>query len=170
MINLNLLPEKEKLILRQERNLQIIFLSLCVLLLGLISASSEIILAKKFLEDNLSIYNISVIKEREFDEKIKQLNLKLIIIDDIQNNYLKVSPILSSLAKITPPDSYLKSFIIDKKKKEFQIKGWAKRRDELLIFQRNLEKLEFFKEIESPLSNLLKEEDINFEFRGKLNI
>lgn len=170
MINLNLLPKREKIILKRERNLQIIFLSFWILLLGTSVVGLEIFLTQKFLKENLSIYTSSIVREKEFEEKIKEINSKLVVIDEIQSNYLKITPILLSLAKITPSDVYIKSFTIDKVKGQFQINGWAKERGRLLIFQNNLENIGFFKEIDFPLSNLLREKDINFEFKGKLNL
>lgn len=170
MINLNLIPEKEKIILRRERIYQFIFISLFVFLLGTVIVSFELSLARDVLKDNLSIYTASVGKEQEFIEKIKKLNLKFALIDEIQSRYLEVSPILIHLAEINPAGSYIKYFNLDREKKEWQIKGKIKARRELLEFQSNLEKSKFFKEIEAPLSNLLRQENIDFEFKGKLNL
>jgi Tfp pilus assembly protein PilN len=171
MIKINLLPEKEKRALKKERLYQSIFIS--VLIICLVSAviGLELFLAKRTLENSLSLYTLMIKREEdEVTEKTKRINSELLAIDEIQNNYFEITPILISLSEITPKNSYIKFFSFDKEKKEFQIKGWAKSRSDLLEFQNNLEKSKFFTEIEYPLSNLLKEEDIDFEFKGKIKL
>ncbi|MFN3301790.1 MAG: PilN domain-containing protein [Patescibacteria group bacterium] len=168
MINLNLLPEKEKKNLRKERIYQFIFISFFILLIGIVVISLELFLAKNVLKESLSIYTTSLSQEQGFIEKIKELNFKFAIIEEVQSNYWQVSPILIHLAEITPSASYLKSISLDREKKEFQIKGKVKTRRDLLELQGYLERSLFFKEIEAPLSNLLRQENIEFEFKGKL--
>ncbi len=167
---INLLPEKEKIILRRERTYLILFVSLVLFLIGTCIIAIETFFAIKILKDNLSIYSASMINQKEFIEKIKKINFRLITINEIQNQYIRINPILISLAEITPDNTKIKFFSFSGEKKEFKIKGWAKTRKELLEFQSNLEKSEFFKEIEAPLSNLFRQEDIEFEFSGKLNL
>lgn len=169
MIGLNLLPAKEKVSLKKERLYQFIIISLLIFFLGTILVSLELFFTKKLLEENLPSYGLILNKNQQLAEKIRKINFELIAIEKIQSDYSKISPILVSLAQASFPNSIrVKSFVLNKGTKQFEIKGWAENRTELLKFQGNLEKLEFISKIESPLSNILKQENIEFEFKGEL--
>lgn len=168
MFSLNLLPEKEKTSLRREMIFQLIIVSLLIGILGLAAIGAQLFFAKRILQDNLSAYQVSLDENKELIEKIKKINIELIIIDEIQKDYLALSPILTSLAQITPNNTQINSFTFNKNVNHFLIRGWAEKRADLLKFENNLKNSDFFTEIESPLSNLLKQENINFEFSGRL--
>ncbi len=170
LITINLLPEKEKINLKREKAYQMIFISVLILSLTIAIIGLEVFFAKKILQESLFVFIPRITYDEEFVEKIKKLNFELTVINEIQNNYLEIVPLFTSLSQLTPKNSFIKFFSLDREKKTFQIKGWAKTRKELLEFQRGLENSGIFVDIQAPLSNLLKEEDIDFEFSGKLNI
>jgi len=169
MIDLSLLPKKEKNILLRERLYQFIAIALVIFLIGLSIVSLELSWAKQLLKNNFPSYDLSFNKNKEIVEKIRNINRKLQAIDKIQSNYLEISPILVAFSKIYSDNLQIKLFTIDQNKKEFQIKGWSKNRETLLNFKNELKNILLFKKTEAPLSNLLKRENIDFEFIGKIN-
>lgn len=170
MISLSLLPKKTLNTLRRERIYQHLTVSLIIFLIGLSVIALNLWMAKNILEDNLSLYKDTIIKKQELIKRIQSVDAKLKIINDIQSEHVNFSEILVVLSKLTPPDCQIKNFIFNKEKKEFTVKGWAKTRQNLLDFQNNLSKSGVFIGVESPLSNFLRQENIDFEFSGKLNL
>lgn len=170
MIRLNLLPIKEKRILRRQRIQQLIVVSLLIFIISISLISLEFFWAKKLLKDNFPSYDIYLNRNKLLVENVKSINAQLATIDKIQKEYIEVSPILLALSKIGSADLQIRLFNFDKEKNYFQLKGWAKNRENLLKFQADLEKIEFFKNVKTPISNLLKQEDIDFELSGELKI
>lgn len=171
MIGLNLLPLKEKISLQRERLYQFIAISLFIFFLGTVLIGSELFWAKRILSENLPSRNLVLNQNQELIEKIRKINSELMTIEKIQNDHIKITPILVSLAKAPGSNNIqITSFILNKDKKNIEIKGRAKNRDELLNFQESLEKLEFISKIEAPFSNLLKQESIDFIFTAELKL
>lgn len=170
MIGLNLLPLKEKISLQRERLYQFIAISLFIFLLSTILISLGLFAAKNVLNENLPSRNLAPNKNQELIEKIRRINSELVAIEKIQGDYIKITPILVSLAKITGSNIQLTSLVLSKDNKNIEIKGWAKNRSELLSFQENMEKLEFISKLNAPLSNLLKQENIDFIFIAELKL
>jgi hypothetical protein len=170
MAKLNLLPTKEKNLLKRERFYQLIAISLIIFIIGTCLVALELSWAKQLLKDNFPSYDLSLNRNKALIENIKDINSQLVAIDGIQKGYISTSPLLISLSQITSNDLEIKSFNFSQEKKDFQLKGWSKNRETLLKFKNDLEKIEFFKEVETPISNLLKQEDIDFEFSGELDL
>lgn len=170
MVKLNLLPTKEKNLLKRERFYQLIAISLVIFIIGICLVALELSWAKQLLKDNFPSYDLSLNRNKILVENIKNINSQLLAIDHIQKEYIPISPLLISLSQITSNNLQIKSFSFSKEKKSFQLKGWSKNRETLLKFKSDLEKIEFFKNMETPISNLLKQENIDFEFSGKLNL
>lgn len=172
MFNLNLLPPKEKEFLKiKEREFFIITLSirLCWFLLIIIafllfgifflktnlsSLSKQITIQKKFLESKKEY--------KELENKAKKFNEFVIFLDKIQKDRLDYSKILLQLTEQMPSQVKLNSFSLDKQGQIF-LRGNARERSDFLRFKENLEKSNLYKKIDSPLSNIVQKDNINFE-------
>ena len=68
------------------------------------------------------------------------------------------------IEQITPRGLYLINFSYQASNNKVSLTGWAENRDKLLRFEKLLKETPYFGEVEAPLSNLIKQTDINFSF------
>jgi len=102
----------------------------------------------------------------KMEEKIKQTNQRLSQMHLKQKELILWTPILEELAEITPSGIYLTN-LSQTTDNQIRLSGWANKRDIMLNFQSFLEQSSRFTDIEAPLSNLLKQTDIDFVFNFK---
>jgi len=176
MFRFNLLPpkEKEELELANLNRLLVFFAfrTLFVLLIfTLLLAStyfSLIILLRtqdKLIETRQN--NSETQKSLGIGEKIKEANQLINKVYLKQGQLSTWTPLLEEVAKVVPVGVYLANFSYQEDKGIISINGWANTRENLLVFEKSLEESAFFTEIESPLSNLLKQSNIDFRFSFK---
>lgn len=103
------------------------------------------------------------------EQKIREINNRTSRINQIQNSLANPLPIFYKIISLIPEGIVLKNLDIDFEKKEVKSSGHANLRENLITFQDNLEKSDFAKNISRPLSDLLKQKDINFTINFKLN-
>jgi len=172
-MKINLLPpiEKEKLELDNFNQLFFflairiaIFLLIFTFLLITTHYCLSILLKeqKRLIEINENDIRIQQLIKME--EKIKNVNQQLDKINLKQKELVIWTPILEELAKITPSGVYLVNFSYNLSVNKINLSGWAENRDKLINFKDSLEKSSLFVNLESPLSNLIKQNDINFSF------
>lgn len=176
MIKLNLLPLQEKKTLALEETQRwIVFygsailgiLLIFVALLGIIWVSITIQLksASNNFEAIQSSFRGQDLKTQQV--AVSNLNSYLEKINAIQKNQKSYSNFLINLAEIIPDGVRLNTFSLDDKN-EAVLNGYAQRRELVILLKDSLEKSDFFGDVESPLSNLVKQTDINFYFKFKL--
>lgn len=171
MLKLNLLPPAEKKELKfAELNSLIlslagwflILLLIFSLLLGnalfclsiLLKEQKNLIAVKK---SNPQMQNLL-----EIEKKIQQANQIIEQVDSAQGRIVLWTPVFEEIAEIVPNGIYLTNFSCQSDSKLITLNGWANQRENLLYFQKLLEKNPSFKEVKIPLSNLIREEDIDF--------
>lgn len=177
MIELNLLPPAEKRILELEQIQRwILFyasaiLMILIIFVGLLAGIWSFLLVQhKSLASNLksiqsnTAWGQTLIEQRE---SIKKINQELEQINRIQKNHQYYSRLLIGLADLIPEGVRLESISVDKQG-QMALYGFAPRRDQVIALKQNLEQSKFFENVESPLSNLTKQEAINFYFKLKL--
>lgn len=173
MLTLNLLPPKEKENLKLTKiNRLIIFYSgiiFVLLLIFIILISSTLLfltIQLKVIEKLVALEEKSPfsLATKNKEKEITLVNQKLKMIDKIQSDHQKYSIILEDLAKMIPPGAQLSSFSFDNQTKKASLLGYALERNSLLVLKESLEKFPKFTALESPISNLLKQKDINFRF------
>ena len=103
----------------------------------------------------------------EIEEKIKQTNQIVKQVCLKQEEMILWTPILEKMAKLVPSGFYLTNFSYQTTNNQIALNGWANQRENLLDFQESLEEDSFFEEVEAPLSNLIKQKDIDFSFTLK---
>lgn len=108
-------------------------------------------------------------RQSEIEKKVQWLNQEAKKINLKQNDLIVWVPILEELSQITSAGIYLINFSYRTPIDQINLNGWASNRDKLLAFENSLKESPYFKEVKSPLTNLIKQTDINFSFTLKLD-
>lgn len=171
MINLNLLPPKEK------ENIRLDLLDQRIIIIGgyLIAALLIFIV---LLVVNLMIINFKISKSqnnfqdlqkkfaiegfKDIQNKLKNINNKIKNIDQIQKNYPYYSTILEKIIAVIPNGAQISNISVTGK--HINLAGFAANRDSVVNIKDSLEKSSDFGNINYPLSNFLQAENINFSF------
>jgi Tfp pilus assembly protein PilN len=173
-LKLNLLPpeEKKKIKLLQFSNLLVSFgfwllflmiifsllmVSVFVFLHIISNAQSGLMEQREKNEKTQALF--------EVEEKISETNKSINQIYKKQEEMIVWTPILEKTSEIIPEGVYLNAFSYNKSSERVNISGYAETREALLEYEKNLKESEYFKEVESPLSNIIKKEDIEFSFQ-----
>jgi|GEM_PF-6409718 len=100
------------------------------------------------------------------EDDIKLVNKKIDIAEKAKAESVSMSDALKSIASFDNPDSYIKSITIDSDLKRVSIAGFASTRDAVLLIKKAIEESDAVdaESLESPKSNILKEENIDFTF------
>lgn len=172
MITLNLIPPIKK---REIRLTQIYILikNLIVLLLFLaIVVAITLLLTKMFLQNYFNnIVEQTTLTTRHtniFNKDFKEFNERLKVIKEIQKEHAYWTGFFVKFSKLAPAGLILDNLIINKNK--ILITGTAKMRDQLLVLKTELENSELFANVEIPLENLLKKEEVNFNIKADINL
>ncbi|MDX1607844.1 MAG: hypothetical protein R3251_01415 [Candidatus Spechtbacterales bacterium] len=105
------------------------------------------------------------IEAEKTEQEINEFNGLLSRITNIQkNNPHNAIDILEKIAEVVPAGAELTDLSFNAQTGRLFINGHANLRTQVLAMQNSLENDETFSSVESPLSNLLKAEDINFQF------
>jgi Tfp pilus assembly protein PilN len=173
MIKLNLLPPQEKNELKLERlyrwlvfygSATILIILLFITFLALIW-SFILIQLKSYtvnLENTKTSFQGQSIENQQ--KLIRDFNLKLERIAQVQSGHKYYSPVLIHLATLVPSGIRIDALAIDEQGKA-TLTGYAQRRSQLLLLKEALEKSSFFENVNNPISNLTKQVEINFSFQ-----
>jgi len=180
---INLLPLKDKTEIKKEylTRLAVVFsisvsLSVLAAIVLLLPSFFVINIQEKnykkqisFLEQRLSLSDATGITPA-----IDDLNFKLNLLKDSQNDGQQISEIIEKIISKMPSGNKIEAFFYDKKGKtadnaKIKIKGFSDTREELLKFTKILEAEGEFLDVESSVSNLLKENNIDFNLIIILN-
>jgi len=176
MFKVNLLPpqEKKKLELAELSRLLIfsavrLVIILAIFILVLVNTYFCLRILINTQNDLIEIRQSDERAQRqaEVEEKIQRLNQDARKIYLKQNDLVLWIPILEDLSKIIPSGIYLINFSYRTSAGQIDLNGWASNRDKLLAFENSLKESSYFKDLESPLTNLIKQTDINFSFTLK---
>lgn len=176
MSDLNLLPlrEMKKLEIRRFSELLGSFAIWILFFLIILSLflSSIIFYLSIILKSQNELIEIRKNDERtkyltEIEDKTKKLNKSLVKINLKQKEMILWTPIFEELSKITPTGVYLTNFSHQASVDKVSIRGSANTRENFLYFQDKLNESPCFSEIEAPLSNLIKQNDVEFVFNLK---
>ena len=171
-IRLNLLSPDQREYLKFEfvylhvRTVTFLLLTFTIIITGLLMA------ARLMLQDNYATVLTSTTlvnnKNQTLDKDIAELNKNLQEVQKIQSDFVKWSSILVEVNRSIPERIELTSLVLEKNTRIFSISGRAQKREDFLQLKENLEKLPYFEELRSPLTNLLLKENVQFEFSGKI--
>lgn len=106
----------------------------------------------------------------EIEKNIADLNGLLLKIQGIKENKShNVAAILSDIAPMVPEGSYISTFSFNSRTNIVLINGHANERIQVITLKDRFEESSLFAEVESPLSNLIQSNDIDFKFTLSLN-
>lgn len=145
----------------------LIFLTVFILFLisSLFSLSIMIKTQKEAIEIKGNDFRIQELLEIE--EKIEKANQIIGQINIKQNEMVLWTLILEEISEIMPDGARLNNFSYRKSDNTISLIGWAESREDVLLFGESLEESRFFEQVNSPLSNLLKRKNIDFNFTLK---
>ena len=103
----------------------------------------------------------------KIEDKTKELNKSLVKINLKQKEIILWAPIMEELSKITPSGVYLTNLSYQISLDKISLRGFAETREKFLYLQDKLDKSTCFNEIEAPLSNLIKQDNVDFVFYFK---
>ncbi|MBU0963477.1 hypothetical protein KKC06_00350 [Patescibacteria group bacterium] len=176
MISFNLLGHEEKNSLRKLKVYYIIkhisFLAISLVLIISITLYFNYLLLNnenESLDENIE-GEISLLEQEKItsiEDTIEELNQQLVLIEGIQAEYIEWSGFIDKSSSIIPDGIVLSSIKFDAINKKFTISGKALTRENLLELNENFENFVFFTKIVSPISNLIKKENIDFQILGE---
>jgi Tfp pilus assembly protein PilN len=174
---ISLLPTEQKNELIQERRLKIL-LNLGYLLLffsiflGVLLFSIKVYLAAEIQEQKFLLSSVELSmnnpKYKDLQEKILDSNKLILQLNNFYTNEIYITDILEKISNILPSGVNLTSFSYQKDINQIVLQGKANTRDNFMFFKKSLESQKEVKDLSSPVSNLLKNTDIDFYFSFSL--
>jgi len=183
---INLLPTKEKEVFLTEQKKKVMLTLWFLVLFFLICLALILFLVKIYLKDKIEAQKTFLIRSeeeffnseaQEIQDKINLGNSVFIKLESFYEEKVYFSKLLEEISKKMPNLFYLTniSFVFSEeekgkeeegkwieKKVTISISGFAPLREDLLMFKKNLENEENFRDIYFPPSNWVEPSDINF--------
>ena len=178
MIILNLLPAEKKRSIaaersqRLQRKLVVIFLSCLILSVAILFATHWYIDYEVKSIDDQIVTAQQVLRSRGDDSntQIEAMNAQLAQMQGVQKDHILWPSIISQLTDTLVPGITLDSIAFDASAQTVTLSGIALTRQNLVAYKEKLGSLPFISNIESPLSDLIQRENINFQFKGKFTL
>lgn len=171
-LNLNILPPTKKAKLEQlikflfAKNILEIVL-LCCAILASAYIWGWLILSRVFTD--LSESALLVNRDRwRYNQEIKTINQSIKNLDKASQDFVALTPKFLELVTSTPRDVRLTAVSIDRRQKNVIVSGVAKTRKALLAFEESLQHISWLQKTATPLSQLLTQADISFQFTADL--
>lgn len=174
MLRLNLVSKE----LREEiksRHVYTLMKKMCMviiivsLFISIILLSAKIILQNNFnrIVEQMTLVTSST---NSYNDKVGKINLKINSAQNIQSNYYALSYLIENLSTIIPANLTYSLIQVNLDEKKLELRGRASDRDDLLDLKNKLEEFGVFKNIESPIQNILQKKDINFIITANIDI
>lgn len=164
---MNFLPEEEKILLKKEYLRRVLVVAGIFVFISVflnITLLAPLFLNFKIQENelkkrlDLSQKNLSAIDSKETTSFIKEINEKISILDF--SNIPTKSELVKKIISLKPEPVRLNNISISQT--DVIIKGKADRRTDFVNFVDSLKMEKTFQKVDSPVSNLVKEKDIEF--------
>lgn len=170
-IDLNLLPPQKKkellksLILAHFQLMCFVCLVVAVGLVGtLVLVRGQV--KRNFNDVQAAAAGMHTEKTADITEQIKQINLYLKDIKDLQNKHISWTDVVDNIMALVPPKVRLESLTMEEGG-QIRLTGMAATRDDALTMLKSLRETAYLTDVVSPLSNILQKENVNFEFTMK---
>lgn len=176
MLTTNLLPPQEKkaIWLEETRRLILFFLGLAAAGLLMLSALLlpsylPLVIQRRGLEESLFLEEQAArrFQVRETLVGLEEILDKTNVIKSQATAPSRASDLLEQFLASAGPNITIAFFGV-KSGGEVVLNGQAAGRRDLLQFEKTLRESSWFEDISSPLSNIIRETDINFSIRGRL--
>lgn len=174
---INLLPTQQKNeIEREEKCKVILILGISVLISFL---STFLILSiiqiyifgqleskKNFLELEEKRLEDPVIKD--IQERVVLLNQSILKLDSFYQSQAELTGTLEKISQAIPPGIYLTNLSWQKENSELKIVGFASQREDLFHLKENLEKENFFSDVNFSPTSWVRPKEVNFQVTLKV--
>ncbi|MFH1366711.1 MAG: hypothetical protein ABIH38_01835 [Patescibacteria group bacterium] len=177
MMSLNLLSPEKKKKLKEKKTLFAFryisyFCAIFLIINLLLFYGTKLYLNHKLdsIKDEVSqaTANLPSNQGTSLNNAIQEINKNIILLADIQSDYVKWSNYLTDFTALIPANILLNQLSLNQESKEIQINGHADQRDDFLVLKANLENTKIISDLNSPISNLIKKEDIDFVITAKI--
>lgn len=177
---INIIPEEKKILIQKERTrrftlvfgIAVIF-AVSISAVLLIPSYLYLIEQKKHIARIIEVLESGpIFKEiQDIENSIEGLNQKLSLFQRNQNNILNISFFIEKILEQKPPSVRITNISYNNLPKSLRISlsGSSPTRDLLLKFVENLNKEESIKKVHSPITNILKEQNIEFSLIIEFN-
>jgi hypothetical protein len=172
---MNLLPPKEKEILRHEQNKRLTVVLCTVVLISLISMLLVLYSVKFYMLADGSYYKEAVGDAKKkyetpefllFKDIILRHNKQLTTANAFYKNEVRSTDAIKALLEVNRPAGlYLTDIQVERQSNntlKVSIAGLSDTRDQLLAFKSNIEASQKIKNLQFPVDNLIKPSDVNF--------
>lgn len=169
----NLLPKEDqkeiKLVNITSRLINLfiwILISLSVLILLTVATKFYLSSESGRVNDRIVLQEQVVTKEenQELKQKLTEFNTHLDNLEKLSDSHAVWSEVVVELARLAPQDMAIDSFLANRETGQISVTGFAKLRDSILDFRKNLLESEYFEDVNFPLANLVKPTDANFRY------
>ena len=176
MIKFNLLPPGEKKELEIMHLNQIlvfllirIFFIMIIFIILLTSAYFSLFILLNMQEKLVQAEkdDSSFQKIVEIEEEINGTNKLLKKISGKQKELKPIAPLMKEISEIVPERIYLTYFSYQKEDSLITINGRSETREDLLVMENDLNESEYFEDVDLPLSNLIRQTDLDFKITFK---
>lgn len=170
MISLNLISPDKK----QQFRLEQIYIVIKNLIILLLLVSIVIAIALLFTKAALQNHFSQIVEEttlttqyaNTFGTEVREFNKIIVAVDNVQEDYVDWVSFLEKTSKLVSGNVFLKTMTISENK--IVIKGFASTREDLLKLKENFENAEIFNNVEMPLEDLLKRNNIEFDIKATI--
>ncbi|MEY4723820.1 MAG: hypothetical protein RLZZ324_1333 [Candidatus Parcubacteria bacterium] len=166
-LRLNLLPPPYKAALRQGvvlafvRSMLTVFLITAAFAAGTLTA---VRLEVQRMQSDLTTRGASNSNEfKEVGAEIAAMNGYLKRLDGLRSSSVRWSQVISGVTALVPPGMTLDRIAIDPQG-NISLSGMAAERSSVLLLEKRLRESPSYKNVNAPLSNILTQKDVKFEF------
>ncbi len=167
-LTLNLLSAEDKQRIKSDLLLFVIRDIVLLVLLALIVVAILFIVSARTLDANYrEILQASLLSEPErpaFQQRVLDLSEKSESLAKIKSGWDPISHYVSEVARAVKSPSTLTTLTVNREQKTIVVVGHADTRNHVLEIAKELESLSFAASVESPLSNILQQNNIQFQF------
>lgn len=170
---LNLLSPSQKEALRMRVVYAMLERLMITLVFFTLLSGGLLILAKMQLSKNLAEIESRQILTSEYvtvNDDVKALEQQIARVETLQRMAISPSALLQDIAGRTPEGIAIASLGFDLAAAKLDLTGIAAKREDLLAYEEAMRASPFVKQLDSPISNLLRKTDANFQFAIQLNV
>lgn len=166
-VTLNLLSPEKKAVLRTGFIFAYVQTMVFIIFLVVAFASGTLLAVRMMLkgtyEDLAKRSSGGPDESSVITDDFKKINDYLKRIDGLDQRFVPWSKVLEELTRYVPEGTQLSSVHVERTGK-ITLSGIAARRDDVLTLQTRLEQSPMFKDVKAPLSNILQQRDVKFDF------
>jgi len=169
LVDLNLMNHSKKKEIARDIRMILVINNLGIVVLAIIVAAALLFAGQFYLN-----YKVNQLERVDaattYDNEITRINKKINQVELIQKDYVKWSRVLTNLLTIIPGGNTINGLRLDAGNNKLVIYGEAGTRDDFLKLKEALEGSDLISNLDSPISNILHQQDIKFTLEATLNL